>query len=101
MELLTDHRSETENLCRAYNVSVLYVFGSIVGTKFDAECDIDFVVAFDNVPWDDYYADNYLDLCEALEKLLGRKIDLVVETSIKNPYFKEEVDETKQLLFAA
>lgn len=100
MELLVKYRSEIDSLCRAYHVSVLYAFGSIVGKKFNAESDIDFVVAFDNVSLDDY-ADNYFGLCEALEKLLGRKVDLVVETSIKNPYFKEEVDETKQLLFAA
>ena len=100
MELLTKYRSEIDALCRKHKVAVLYVFGSIMGEKFNAESDIDFVVRFDDVKLEDY-ADNYLDLCEALEKLVGRRVDLVVESSIKNPYFQEEVDETKQLLFAA
>lgn len=100
MEFLTKYRSQIAALCRKYNVAILYVFGSVVGNTFNADSDIDFVVRFDDMKLEDY-ADNYLDLCDELETLLGRKVDLVVETAISNPYFKEEVEETKQLLFAA
>ena len=36
---------------------------------------------------------------DALIALLGRKIDIVWYHGIKNPYFKEEVDETKKILY--
>ena len=32
---------------------------------------------------------------------LGRKVDLLTENSLSNPYFIESIEETKQLLYAA
>ena len=46
------------------------------------------------------YADNYFGLPEGLEELFGRPVDLVVERAIKNPYFRQSVDETNSLIYA-
>lgn len=100
MELLAKHENQIIGLCKKHRVTALFVFGSILGEQFNSESDIDLVARFENVPLEDY-ADNYFDFCEALEKVFGRKVDVVVESSIKNPFFKEEIEETKQLLFAA
>ena len=35
----------------------------------------------------------------SLEELIGRRIDLVDEDNLKNPYFIEELEETKQLIY--
>jgi predicted nucleotidyltransferase len=40
-------------------------------------------------------------LLEALESLFGRSIDLVVDSAIRNPYFRRSVDQTKASLYAA
>jgi hypothetical protein len=45
------------------------------------------------------YADRYLDLAEALEKLFKRPVDLVTEQSIHNPYFQQEIETTRQLVY--
>ena len=45
------------------------------------------------------YADNFLDFYQALKILFGREVDLVDETSVKNPYFQEEIEETKYLIY--
>ena len=37
----------------------------------------------------------YMDL----EALMGRRIDLVDEGFVRNPYFKGELEETKQLVY--
>jgi len=34
-----------------------------------------------------------------LRNLFGREDDLVEASSVKNPYFKEELDETKQMIY--
>jgi|GEM_PF-2585092 predicted nucleotidyltransferase len=34
-----------------------------------------------------------------LESLMGSRIDLVDEEFIRNKYFREELDETKQLIY--
>lgn len=47
------------------------------------------------------YADAYFGLRESREKLSGRSVDLVVYSAIKNPYFRQSVERTKMLLYAA
>jgi len=38
---------------------------------------------------------------EAIERLFGARVDLVIASAIKNPYFRKSVDDTKALLYAA
>ena len=45
------------------------------------------------------YGTNYFDLKFALEDLLQRDVDLVEYNAIRNPYFKAELDQTKQLIY--
>ena len=78
----------------------LYVFGSILTGKFNKNSDIDFTVVFDKdaLPLS-VYGENYFHFKFALEDLLKRDVDLVEYNAIKNPYFKEELDETKQIIY--
>lgn len=88
-------------LCRKYKVARLWVFGSILTPRFNDNSDVDFLVEFDEgkVALLDY-ADNYFDLIHSLESVVGRKIDMVVNRSIRNPYFRREVDSTRKLLWS-
>ncbi len=96
--LLAIHRDEIAALCRRFGVARLDVFGSAVtGTARDGS-DLDFVASFaDTSPGT--YADRYLDLAEALEALFGRRVDLLTERDIRNPYFRREVDATRQVVY--
>lgn len=78
----------------------LFVFGSILTDKFNKDSDVDFTVVFDRdaLPLL-VYGENYFDFKFALEDLLKRPVDLVEYNANKNPYFKEELDETKQLVY--
>jgi len=97
---ISTHQAEIEELCRRYGVRTLYVFGSAVRDALTEGSDIDFLVDFDN-PVVPGYADRYFGLIEDLEDLLGRPIDLIVERAIRNPYFRESVEESRVLLYAA
>ncbi|GAA4834993.1 nucleotidyltransferase family protein [Saccharopolyspora rosea] len=100
-ELIEEKRSEIEELCRALSVRRLDLFGSGVGDSFDVEAsDVDVLVEFDTGPGFDYFG-TYFDLKEGLERILGRPVDLVSATSIRNPYFKQQVLDTRELLYAA
>ena len=100
MKLIELHITKILELCRRYKVKTLYVFGSILTPRFRKDSDIDLLVRFkkDEINLLDY-ADNFYDFQTSLETLLGRKIDLVCEDSIKNPYFRQEVDTKKRLLY--
>jgi predicted nucleotidyltransferase len=79
----------------------LEVFGSAATDAFRQETsDLDFLVEFEQ-PTGPGYADRYFGLLEALEALFGRPVDLVVASAIKNPYFRESINKTRALLYAA
>jgi predicted nucleotidyltransferase len=46
------------------------------------------------------YADNYFDFKFSLQDLLNRSVDLLEEQAIKNPYFKQVVNQCKELVYA-
>lgn len=87
-------------LCRKNKVRTLYVFGSVLTDKFSDSSDIDFIV---DIASDDplEYADNYFNLKFALEELLKRQIDLLENKAIKNQYLRENINNSKSLLYAS
>ncbi|MFI9456078.1 nucleotidyltransferase family protein [Amycolatopsis sp. NPDC052450] len=94
-------KREIEELCRAHSVRRLDLFGSAVSDRFDVvSSDVDVLVEFDAGPGFDHFG-TYFDLKEGLEQVLGRPVDLISVTSIRNPYFKQQVLETRELLYAA
>lgn len=76
------------------------MFGSILTHHFRDDSDVDFCVDFDwnKIPLLES-ANNFFGFQEALEHLLGRKIDLTDDSAVRNPYFREELNETRQLIY--
>ena len=97
MSIIEKHIDRLKLLCEKYKVAQLYVFGSALNKRFNSESDIDFIVTFDKVELDQY-ADNYFDFKFSLEDLFKRNIDLLEEKAIKNPFFKNSIDNSKQLI---
>jgi predicted nucleotidyltransferase len=59
---------------------------------------VDLLVDFHKEEVDDYF-NNFFDLKYALEKLLGKNVDLVEGQTIKNPYLKKDIDQHKVLIY--
>ncbi len=98
---LTEKRAELEALCRRYGVRRLELFGSAAtGGDRPGASDLDFLVEF-GPPSVGAYADAYFGLLESLEALFRRRVDLVVASAIRNPYFLQAVERSKTLLYAA
>jgi len=98
---IEERRAEIQALCRRFAVRHLEVFGSAAtGTFRNQESDLDFLVEFQRRA-EPGYADRYFGLKESLEQLFGRQVDLVVDSAVKNPYFRESVERSKALLYAA
>jgi uncharacterized protein len=95
------HNTDLERLCRAHHVRRLDLFGSsAAGRDRPGYSDLDFLVEFEQLPTGSY-ASAYFGLLESLEALFNRPVDLVVSSAVKNPYFREAVERTKALLYAA
>ena len=95
---LESYKIDISNLCKQYNVKSLYVFGSVLTDRFNNKSDIDMIVAFNQMPVESY-ADNYFDLKFTLQDVLKRPVDLLEEQAIKNPYFLQNINRTKQLIY--
>lgn len=100
MKLIELNIKNIIELCKKYRVKTLAVFGSILTDNFRDDSDVDMLVDFDTTnheQWD--YVSNYFDFRESLEKLFGRRVDLIENGGIRNPLFRESVDKKKQIIY--
>jgi uncharacterized protein len=94
-------RKQIDDLCRQFSVLRLELFGSAADGTFDpARSDLDFLVAFHRSPNINAFH-QYFDFQRALEELFGRKIDLVEEGAMRNPYFIRSVNRSRTLIYGA
>ncbi len=98
MKMIELNMNRIVALCKKYKVNRLFVFGSVLTDKFNGESDVDMIVDFKKEEVGDYF-DNYFDFKYSLQDLFGRDVDLIEEQSIKNPYFKSNVESTRQLIY--
>lgn len=96
---LIDRRDEIARLCCAHGVDRLEVFGSAADGRFDPiRSDFDFIVTF-SPEVQGSIARHYLGLAEALEHLLGRRVDLLTNQPIRNPFLRKAVDSSRRDLY--
>lgn len=100
-EVVAGKLAEIKDLCRSLGVQRLEVFGSAITESFDvATSDVDILVDFEVEQGFDHFG-RYFALKEGLERIFSRPVDLVVTASIRNPYFRQQVMDTKETLYAA
>ena len=86
--------------CKGYGVQRLRIFGSALTDRFDPEgSDIDFLVDF--APGNTNLFHDYFDLKFELERIMGRPVDLVDASAVRNPYFRASAFESARELYAA
>ena len=100
LRFLLEKKEALIELCTKHQLSKLYVFGSALSQKFSDSSDIDFLIQFKDIPFDQY-TDHYFELHEDLEALLGKKIDLITDKSLSNTFFIEKLINKRVLLYAA
>lgn len=89
------------DLCQHYRVLRLEVFGSAATDDFDPmRSDVDLLAEFD-LSGDESVLVRYIGFIRDAEALLGCKVDLVNPALIRNPYFRQGVEETRRPLYAA
>ena len=97
--LVASRTPQIRNLCRRHHVKRLDIFGSAVNGDFHPdESDIDFLVQFDDSPEAQRFETRF-QLTEELKALFGRSVDLVDDSAIQNPYFRDEVDQTREPIY--
>jgi predicted nucleotidyltransferase len=97
--LIEQKKPDIADLCRQHEVRRLDLFGSAARGDFQPDhSDLDFIVQSRRTGYAGY-ADAFLDFADALEQLLGRKVDLLTERMIRNPYFRATVEASRQTVY--
>ena len=98
MFTLPNHDQVVET-CREYGIRRLEVFGSSVRTP-DSARDVDLLVDFGDRPVKGF-AKAFFGFKEKLERVFAKPVDLITSESLGNPYFRQSVEASKQLVYEA
>jgi predicted nucleotidyltransferase len=100
--ILKSSLKNISEVCRRFGVKRLSAFGSAArGDEMDEQSDIDLIAEFGASVDGGGLADRYLDFAEEAERLLGRKVDLLTENSIRNPIFRSQIEADRKVLYEA
>ncbi|MBM3436910.1 MAG: DNA polymerase subunit beta [Bacteroidetes bacterium] len=96
---ISDKTKDFQALCQAHKVKYLYAFGSSVTMRFDKDqSDIDLLVDIDT-PDPVERGETLISLWDTFEMFFKRKVDLLTESSIHNPYLRNSIESTKILIY--
>jgi predicted nucleotidyltransferase len=88
------------NICGGNQViKKLYIFGSALTPQFnETASDIDVLVETTDILPEEK-GEKLMNLWDDLELLFNRKIDLLTENSIRNPFLRREIEQTRKLVY--
>jgi uncharacterized protein len=96
---ITLPQEKIEAFCLKWKVSEMALFGSVLSERFCAESDIDVLVSFKkDAGWSLF---DFVDMIDELESIFGRKVDLVEKDSLRNPFRKESILSSNEVIYAA
>ncbi len=98
---LIGNRDDFVTLCRNHQVKQIYAFSSSVSDEFDPEkSNIDLLVEIDEADPIEK-GEKILSLWDKLETFFKRKLDLLTNPNIRNPYLRQSVENSKVLIYDA
>lgn len=87
-------------LCQKHKIEKLWLFGSALDEhSFLESSDVDFLYQLLPISSGREYLDNLYNFRQGLKTLLQREVDILEYKKFQNPYFREEVENTKVLIF--
>jgi uncharacterized protein len=97
--LIQNNLTQIQTILQSLKIKRCYVFGSASRGNFDDQSDIDLLLSFDDELSAEEYTHNYFELHYQLRALLHREIDIVTERTLSNPYFIQEINRSKELIY--
>ncbi|MFB3786239.1 MAG: nucleotidyltransferase family protein [bacterium] len=92
-------RNKIQAFGEKWKVKELYLFGSVLREDFRPDSDVDVLIKFTSL--EGIGLDEWFGMIEVLEAVFGRKVDLVSATGVKNPFLRQEIAQTRRLIYAA
>lgn len=92
-------RKKIAEFCKRWSITEFSVFGSVLRDDFRPDSDIDVLVSIDPTA--------HIGLLEIaqmqieLENMFKRSVDLLEKEGLRNPYRRQEILSTAQVIYAA
>jgi hypothetical protein len=87
------------DFCMKWKILEFSLFGSVLRDDFRPNSDVDVLISFDEAAgWDLF---DIVDMKEELKSIFHREVDLVEQGAIRNPFRKQSILSTKEILYAA
>jgi len=97
--MLTVPRDAIAAFCRRWKVTEFSLFGSAVRDDFGPESDVDVLVRFeDEAGWSLF---DLVTMQDELEALFGRPVHLVEAEGLRNPFRRDEILRTREVVCAS
>ncbi|MFB3786173.1 MAG: nucleotidyltransferase family protein [bacterium] len=84
--------------CEKWKVKEFSLFGSVLRDDFGPESDVDVLIELFDYEGIGLY--EWMDMIEELEGLFHRKVDMVDLQGLKNPFRRQEIITTRQVIYA-
>jgi predicted nucleotidyltransferase len=85
--------------CRKWKIREFSLFGSVLCQDFGPDSDVDVLVSLaDDADWSLY---DWAEMIEELKVIFGRDVDLVEKSGLRNPFRRQAILTTKQVIYAA
>ncbi len=95
---LAPFKSDIEKICQDLSIRKFDIIGSATRDDFSDESDIDVLVTFEG---DENLFDRYFSLKERLEDVFKRKVDVIEERAMRNPFFSQAVNSDRMNVYEA
>ena len=97
--MLTVPQDEIADFCRRWRVTEFALFGSAVRDDFGPQSDVDVLVRFEaDAGWSLF---DLVTMQDELADLFGRKVHLVEAEGLRNPFRREEILRTREIVYAS
>jgi predicted nucleotidyltransferase len=92
-------KEKIEEFCRRWKIAELALFGSALREDFRPDSDVDILISFDEgAEWDLF---DWVSMMEELKQIFGREVDLVEKATLRNPFRRHSILETKEVIYVA
>jgi hypothetical protein len=92
-------RARIEEFCRKWKITELALFGSVLRDDFGPDSDVDVLVELqEDALWDAF---DWVDMIDELRGIFGRNVDLVEKAAIRNPFRRDSILRTHEVVYAA
>jgi uncharacterized protein len=92
-------KAKVAAFCKHWKISEFSLFGSVLRDDFRPDSDIDVLVSFhQDASWSLW---NLIEMTEELEKMFGRKVDLVEKEALRNPYRRNSILAGREIYYVA